>query len=183
MVGVGTFVESKYGPKDTSGPGGVSSLFGVTPAILSAFGFWVTVYGVSVVGKARSKYKELAIEDGEENAEDRYSYPNLYVEGNSKHAKAFNCVQRSHQHMFENLTQVVLSAMTGAVSYPITTALATLVFVVGRYKFTMGYAHSEGEASKRYSSSLAIYMWYGQVMTTGLAILSCVNIVAGKKIW
>ena len=32
-----------------------------------------------------------------------YSLPNLYVDGDTKHSKAFNCIQRSHQQIFETL--------------------------------------------------------------------------------
>ena len=52
------------------------------------------------VGMARRKYIEQATKDGEQNVEERYSLPNLYVDGNTKNSKAFNCVQRAHQQVF-----------------------------------------------------------------------------------
>jgi len=108
-----------------------------------------------VVGMARKKYMDAAKEDGEDNVEERYGLPNLYAQGTSKHARAFNCVQRSHQHIFEGFTQVCVSGLIAAVSFPIVTSMTTLLYAVGRYKNTQGYASSEGDPSKRYSSALA----------------------------
>ena len=96
----GSFLETKYSPKNTAGPGGLSSYFAATPAILMITGFWMTAYGMKV-GAARNKAIEQAKKDGEENVEERYALPNLYAQGTSKNVKEFNCVQRSHQHMFE----------------------------------------------------------------------------------
>ena len=79
--------------------------FGVCLGILTFFGFWVTLFGFKV-GGARSKHRDQAAKNGEKNTEARYAYPNLYVDGNTKPARAFNCKQRSHQHIFETLPQV-----------------------------------------------------------------------------
>jgi hypothetical protein len=77
--------------------------FGVFVAVLTAFNFWTLTYGLSV-GATRKKYKEMAEKNGEKDTEVRYSLPNLYVDGNTKPARAFNCVQRSHQQIMESLT-------------------------------------------------------------------------------
>jgi hypothetical protein len=53
------------------------------------------------------KPKAVRPRAGEKDAEARYSLPNLYVEGGTKWAKAFNCVQRSHQQAFETLPQLL----------------------------------------------------------------------------
>jgi putative hemolysin len=68
-------------------------------------GFTIVVLGFKV-GAARKKYREKAMKEDEKDAEARFSYPNLYVEGNTENAKMFNCAQRGHQQAFETYTQV-----------------------------------------------------------------------------
>jgi MAPEG family len=154
--------------------------FGATPLILIGTGFWVTMHGM-VVGQARQKYTQAAKDDGEENVEERYGLPNLYAQGTSKNAKAFNCVQRSHQHIFESFTQLCVSSLVAALSFPIATSVSTLLYAVGRYKNSQCYANADGDPSKRYASPLARYMWYGLVSTYLLGILSAIKIMAEQK--
>mmetsp|Transcript_22884 Transcript_22884/g.30410 ORF Transcript_22884/g.30410 Transcript_22884/m.30410 type:complete len:194 (+) Transcript_22884:91-672(+) len=177
----GTYAERKYGPPDTSGFLGVSNLFGLTPAILSGLSFWVVVHGMKV-GKARGKYMELAKKDGEKDVEERYDLPNLYAQGLSKHVRCFNCVQRSHQHIFETFTGAVLTGIVAAVNYPICAAASTFAYAIGRITLSNGYAMSEGDPKKRYSSPLARCMWYGLLGNVILSLMSCAEMVAGKKL-
>ena len=126
------------------------------------------------VGAARTKYAELAKKDGEKDVDERYGLPNLYAQGTSKHVRAFNCIQRSHQHIFESFTQVCVAALTAAQSYPITAAVTTLCYAVGRVSLSNSYAQCDGDASKRYSfSKLAPYTWIGMLSTFLLGALSC----------
>jgi hypothetical protein len=101
-----------------------------TPAILLGTGFWALMQGFTV-GQARNMYAELARKDGEEDVDERYLLPNLYAQGTSKHARAFNCVQRSHQHIFETYTQAVLGGLAGMISFPVTTAISSLMYAIG----------------------------------------------------
>jgi hypothetical protein len=169
-----TFAENQYGPRD-------SRLFAVTPAILTGIGFWALTFGFKV-GEARAKFKKLAAADGEANVEERYGLPNLYVDGNTKAARAFNCAQRAHQHIFETLPSVMLTGMMGALQYPITTAISTLMYAVGRIQLSNSYYNGEGDVTKRYESSLAFLTWYGLLMNFMLSFLSCANMVAGGKL-
>lgn len=174
---LGALAESKYGPK-----GDVkSALCGITPLILIGTGFWSITHGMAV-GKARQHYMELAKKDGEADVEERYGLPNLYAQGTSKHALAFNCVQRSHQQIFESFPQLMLSAMVGAIHYPICAAVSALVYSVGRISFSRGYAAAEGDASKRYSNPLARFMWYGLLINFGIGAASCIKIITSKKL-
>jgi len=125
---------------------------------------------------------ELAKKDGETDVEARYGLPNLYAQGTSKHAKAFNCEQRSHQQIFETFPQVCLLAMVGAVHYPITAALNTCVYTIGRYSMSMAYANADGDAAKRYSSPLARFIWYGYLSTIVVSIVSSISFVVGKPV-
>ena len=180
LTALGTFLESKYVPLNSTGPAGLSNWYFVTPAILSMTGMWVTSYGFKV-GAARRKAIENAKKDDEKDVEERYDLPNLYAQGTSKHARAFNCIQRSHQQIFEHFSQMVLFGLVGAVEYPLTSAFATLMYAVGRYAFSNGYASGDGDATKRYSSPLARYMWWGILTNFMLAMVSSVKIIAGQR--
>merc|ERR1712071_746974 len=133
------------------------------------------------VGFKRYKYKELAKKDGEKDVDARYLLPNLYAQGTSKHVKAFNCIQRSHQQIFETFTTVVLSGMVGAITFPLCTSISTLTYAIGRYYLSKGYSECEGDASKRYKYRVAKYMWYGLLSNVILGTASCAMIVCGGK--
>ena len=110
-----------------------------------------------------------------------HTHSNLYAQGTSKHVKAFNCVQRSHQHIFETFTTVVLGGIAGAVTFPICTSISTLAYAVGRYYLSKGYVECEGDASKRYKYPVAKFMWYGFLGNVILGTASCAFLISGKK--
>ena len=58
-------------------------------------------------------------------------HSNLYAQGTSKHVLAFNCVQRSHQQIFETFTQTVVSGLVGAVTFPLCTSISTMMYALG----------------------------------------------------
>jgi hypothetical protein len=176
----GTFLESKYGPSSSCSDC-KRRLFALAPLILIGTSFWSITHGM-VVGKARAKAIEDAKADGEENVEDRYDLPNLYAQGISKHAKIYNSIQRSHQHIFESFTQAVLGCMVGAIEFPITAAACSLMYAVGRISLSNSYAKCEGDPSKRYASKLAFYQWYGLMGGFCVGAISCIKIFATKKI-
>mmetsp|Transcript_21726 Transcript_21726/g.28090 ORF Transcript_21726/g.28090 Transcript_21726/m.28090 type:complete len:197 (-) Transcript_21726:157-747(-) len=181
-AGIGAFVETKYGPSvllHTST--GLSPLSAATPLILVGVGFWTLVHGFEM-GKARTKYIELAKKDGEENVEERYNLPNLYAQGTSKYVKALNAIQRSHQQIFETFSAVVISGLMGAVEFPITTALSTLGYAVGRIILSTNYAASDGDVAKRYSNKLATCMWYGIIGNFCLGAASCIKILSTTRL-
>ncbi|KAK1739164.1 hypothetical protein QTG54_010480 [Skeletonema marinoi] len=179
---IGGFLELTTASKFTSSHH-QSQLTAITPCILIGTGLWTLAHGFTV-GKARIKYATLAKKDGETNVDERYLLPNLYAQGTSKHVRAFNCIQRSHQQIFETYTTVVLSGVMGAISFPICTAVSTFVYAVGRYQLSTGYAEAAeegGDASKRYKYPLAKFMWYGFLCNVLLGMGSCGLIVGGKK--
>lgn len=177
----GSYAETRFVPKNTAGPGGLSTWFGLTPLLFTGFTLWVTTYGMQV-GAARRKYIAQAKEDGETDVDERYGLPNLYAQGTSRNAKAFNCVQRSHQHIFENLTHAIVTGFVAAVHYPVMASLSSLTYIVGRVAFSNGYGKSDGDPSQRYSSPLARYMYYGLAVNSFLSFVSCVNMLSGKKL-
>ena len=181
------FLESKYQPASmlglaATGPAGLPQAFGFTPLLLSGMSFWILVHGFTAVNSARAKYIKQAKKDGETEVEERFGYPNLYAQGTSKNARAFNCVQRSHQQIFETFPQTCLLSMVGAVTYPIATAVTLSSYCVGRFYLSQGYASAEGDASKRYDHPLAVFTWYGFLSTLTVAVASGISIVAGKPI-
>jgi hypothetical protein len=179
----GSFLESKYGPPpNKDGPLGLSTWAGLTPLVFTCLSFWSVVYGFTVVGNARRRAIERAKKDGEKDVEERYQYPNLYVPGTSKAAREFNCVQRSHQHIFETFTQAALTSAVASVHYPLAAAFNALLYAAGRRAMSNGYAGGGGDPSARYSSPLARLTWYGLLANIMLAGLSGANMVAGKKV-
>ena len=162
----------------THAPPCSSKLTALTPLILLGTGFWALMHGFAV-GAARAKYAELARKDGEKDVDERYLLPNLYAQGTSKHVRAFNCMQRSHQQIFETFTTAVLSGVVGCITFPVCTALSTFLYAVGRYHLSKGYADAEGEAGKRYQYPLAMYMWYGFLGNMLLGMGSCALMIVG----
>ena len=167
-------------PDNHSTPPSTGQLTAVTPAILLGTGFWTLAHGFTV-GRARTKYAELAKKDGEKDVDERYMLPNLYAQGTSKHVRAFNCIQRSHQQIFETFTTCVLGGLAGALTFPICTSISTMVYAVGRYYLSKGYKECEGDASKRYKYPVAKFMWYGFLGNVAFGMASCAIIITGKK--
>lgn len=110
------------------------------------------------VSAARKRFKEKALKEGEKDAEARFSYPNLYVEGNTENAKLFNCAQRGHQQAFETYTQFVTFSLVSGLSFPVSTALCGLVWCISRFYWASGYA--KGEPAKRYEHMLGAGIWF-----------------------
>jgi glutathione S-transferase len=155
--------------------------FGIFVAILTAFNFWTITYGLNV-GIARKKYKEMAEKHGEKDTEMRYNLPNLYVDGNTKPARAFNCVQRSHQQMIETLTQFNISAMLSALNYPVVAAFLALLHLISRKVWCRCYAGSEGEPGKRYDHSLSKHIWTSLLGLLILSLLSGMKFFLGNSV-
>lgn len=175
-----TYLESKYVNNNKTATILSSPYYGITPLLWTIFHFWTIYHGFVVVGRSRTKYSKLAKEDGEEQVEERYSLPNLYVQGTSKHAMAFNCIQRSHQHIFETLNQMVVFSFVGWIHYPISSSIITSIYMIGRVHLSNGYAQSDGDPSKRYSSKLARGTWWGLIAGTFLAGISSIKMLTSK---
>jgi MAPEG family len=179
----GSFLEAKFGPTpNADGPLGLSTYAGLTPLIFTYMCWWSVSYGFLVVGNSRRKAIEQAKKDGEQDVDERYGLPNLYAQGTSKHARTYNCIQRSHQHVLETFTQALVTSLFASYHYPLTAALNAVLYAIGRQAMSKGYASGQGDAAKRYSSRLATLCWRGLFANIFLAGLSCLNMVAGKKL-
>lgn len=173
LIALGASVaESKFSKGSGKGKG-------LTEFVLIGTGFWVMIYGFQI-GSSRSKIIEDAKKDGEQDVEERYNLPNLYAQGTSQHVKKFNCMQRSHQHILETFTQLCVAGLTAAVHFPIASAFTTLLYAIGRFQLSNGYAQADGDASKRYNSKFSKCTWYGLVSTIALGLISAGKTVVGK---
>lgn len=74
-------------------------------------------------------------------------YPALYADSAHKNANEFNCVQRAHQNSLENLISFYPMLILAGVRFPITAAVAGLMYNVGRILYFKGYC--TGEPKKR----------------------------------
>ena len=158
--------------------GGVLTRAFAAPLLLTCGAcFWLTLHGFSV-GSARTKYMELARKDGEKDVDFRYSLPNLYVDGNTKHARAFNCVQRSHQQAFETLPQLLFFTATAAIAYPLAAAANVALWLVGRVTWTAGYSSSGGDPAKRYDHPLA-FLIFASYMAQFFVAMASAGAIAG----
>lgn len=156
--------------------GAVSRAVGV-PLLVTCFSmFWLTMHGFSV-GYARKKHMEAARKDGEKAVDTRYALPHLYVEGDTKHSRAFNAVQRSHQQAFETLPQLLFFVLVASASYPLTAAAMMLLWQYGRIVWTHGYATSGGEAGKRYDHPLAFLIFASFIGIFFVAVAAAVEMV------
>lgn len=144
-----------------SGVAGLPKAFGlVFLSNIVIAGLVIVVLGFKV-GAARKKYKEKAIKEGEKDAEARFSYPNLYVEGNTPNAKLFNCAQRGHQQAFETFTQFITFSLVSGLCFPVSTAACGVVWCASRFCWASGY--SKGDPSQRYEHILSGGIWFALI--------------------
>ena len=126
---------------------------------------------------AAMPYPSASIADG---------LPNLYVDGGSKHARAFNCVQRSHQQAFETLPQLLFMTGVATFAYPLTAAANIALWLLGRITWTHGYVNSAGDPAKRYDSPFAILIFVSYMaqffvaMATAAEVAGLTGAIAGE---
>ncbi|KAK9909243.1 hypothetical protein WJX75_009377 [Coccomyxa subellipsoidea] len=100
-------------------------------------------------------------------------YPALYADKTeNKDAELFNCVQRGHQNSLENYPQFLACLILAGLSYPITSAITGVVYLIGRIVYFAGYA--TGDPSKRIRGAFfnfAMLFFYGLVVKSALLML------------
>jgi energy-coupling factor transporter transmembrane protein EcfT len=183
FVAIGTYLETKvlkeaipflYKPSEAMPA--FPCAFGLLLFLLTAFGFWMLNFGFQV-GQARTKYRAKAEKEGETDL-DQYSLPNLYAYSSTENAKAFNAVQRAHQHVLETITPLYVTSVLTATVYPLTTSLNVLLWMIGRIIWSTKYA--EGGVSSRYSHFMSIWVWYGLMIQFMLGALVSFNFLFGS---
>ena len=179
------FAEHMYAREKLPSLYASSSAFASTLAVPKAYGAVLLVNVIASglllvmlglkVGSARSSFKEKALKDGDKDAEARFSYPKMYAEGFSEHAKKFNCVQRGHQHALETYTQLVVLSLVAGFKFPLATLIGGILWMYARIKWAEGY--QTGEPSKRYQSWVSYGIWSSLLLITTAAIATAVMVM------
>ena len=99
------------------------------------------------IGSLQEQVQRESAQRWRKDVDARYSYPNLYVAGRTKHANAFNCAQRSHQQQLETAAAFTLFALTTALSFPVVATVLSISYTVSRRIWAKGYGgnNDEGE--------------------------------------
>lgn len=84
-----------------------------------------------------------------QDVDERFQYPNLYAQGTSKHVRAFNCVQRSHQQIYETFTTAVVSGLAASITFPLCAAASTLTYAVGKSSYFISVCNSSCRISQK----------------------------------
>lgn len=96
-------------------------------------------------------------------------YPNAYATPEqakeNKDAYKFNCAQRAHANLLENMPQTIAFMLFAGLEYPTATTALGLGWVLGRILFAYGYVKS----NKRYAYGGWVYF----LAQAGLWGLTC----------
>merc|ERR1712232_769744 len=117
------------------------------------------------------------------DVQERYALPNLYAQGISKNAKAFNCVQRSHQQILETFTGYVCTVLFTGLEFPVTAFCLAALWLYSRQVWVSGYKASEGEAIQRYSHPHSGYFWHAMLALIVTSAFVGIELVLGRKIF
>ncbi|XP_072029309.1 glutathione S-transferase 3, mitochondrial-like [Amphiura filiformis] len=115
--------------------------------VLSVFAsFFVVAWMGFNVGKARKQYN--------------VKYPTMY----SDKSIIFNCYQRVHQNTLEGLPHYLVFALIGGLQHPVLVAGSSVVFLLGRIVYALGYY--TGDPEKRLRGSFAYIGLLGMLGST-----------------
>lgn len=76
-------------------------------------------------------------------------YPQLYADASNKDGQAFNCIQRGQQNSFENLPTFLAQLLLVGLRFPVSAAVAGVVYLIGRVLYFQGYCTADPESRKR----------------------------------
>ncbi|KAG7382085.1 Microsomal glutathione S-transferase 3 [Phytophthora pseudosyringae] len=99
-------------------------------------------------------------------------YPQMYAEKKEKNANAFNCVQRAHQNVLENLPIFYAMLATSSIYRPKVAAAAGVVRVAGFIMYIKGY--SSGDPEKRRQGTFG---FLGTLVMLGLSLEAALRIL------
>jgi glutathione S-transferase len=86
----------------------------------------------------------------------------------SPEAYTFNCAQRAHGQLLENMPQTMLMMMVGGLTYPRLTAVMGLGWVFGRILYAYGYITSKKAGKGRAMGSM-FWLFQGGIWGTCVA--------------
>jgi len=156
--------------------------YGLVIAVLTITYLWVLMVGMSV-GASRAKYSALAEKDGEKDVAERFQLPNLYAQGTSKHVRAFNCVQRSHQQILETLPGYFCTVLITGLEFPITSFVIASLWLYSRIVWVKGYAASMGQPMDRYSHPFSGFFWHAMTALSVTSLFVAAQLLLGRKIF
>ncbi|ETW07239.1 hypothetical protein H310_01804 [Aphanomyces invadans] len=123
--------------------------------LVAVVNFWA---GVRVLG-ARKKFN--------------INYPQMYAEKSDEHCHEFNCYQRAHQNVLENLPVFLALLFVSSVYRPTWAAIAGFVRVVGFVVYVIGY--STGEPGKRQYGAFGFIAFFASM---GLAVEAACRLIS-----
>jgi len=115
---------------------------------------FLNVYLGVKVGQARKKYD--------------VKYPTMYSDTNVQ----FNCIQRAHQNTLEGYPTFLLLLLTGGVRYPVVSAAAGVIWILGKISYAHGYY--TGDPAKR---SRGAYSYIGLLTLLGCSVAFAGNLL------
>lgn len=99
-------------------------------------------------------------------------YPNMYATAeqakNNKQAYKYNCAQRAHGNLLENMSQVIASILFAGLFYPTAAPLLGAAWTACRIIYAYGYITSDKPQGKGRYPGLG--MWIPQLGLWGLCI-------------
>lgn len=105
-------------------------------------------------------------------------YPNAYATQEqaktSREAYQFNCAQRAHGNLMENLPQTIASILFAGLFYPNAAAILGGVWLVSRILYAYGYITSKTNGKGR---AIGIGFWIGQLGLTGLCVTAALKMI------
>ncbi|EGZ15719.1 hypothetical protein PHYSODRAFT_286365 [Phytophthora sojae] len=99
-------------------------------------------------------------------------YPQMYAEKSDKNANEFNCVQRAHQNVLENLPLFYAMLATSSIYRPKVAAAAGLVRIAGFVMYVKGY--STGDPGKRRKGNFG---YLGTLVMLGLSLEAALRLL------
>eukprot|EP01060_Flectonema_neradi_P031345 TRINITY_DN4735_c0_g1_i1.p1 TRINITY_DN4735_c0_g1~~TRINITY_DN4735_c0_g1_i1.p1 ORF type:complete len:198 (+),score=48.08 TRINITY_DN4735_c0_g1_i1:57-596(+) len=112
------------------------------------------------VGAARTKYG--------------VKLPKMYAEGTDENATKFNCIQRGHQQALETYPQFLMMSVIGGLFSPVVVTFCGVIYNISRRVWAEGYA--TGNPDSRYSSFVAVGIWYSLLAVMGASVATAVHI-------
>ena len=105
------------------------------------------------------------------------------TEGTSKNARAFNCVQRSHQQILETLPGYFVTVLVSGLEYPVATFVFGSLWLYSRSVWVVGYADKSGDPALRYSHPHSRVFWHCKLALLMMSWFVAIQLLVGKKIF
>lgn len=106
-------------------------------------------------------------------------YPNAYATAeqvkNSKEAYKFNCAQRAHGNLLENMPQTIAMLLFAGLFYPRATPALGLLWVLSRILYAYGYVTGTKPAGG--GRAIGGGFWVAQIGLIGLCVSTAIQMI------